>query len=67
MTPKEATEIIKQRFDIGESKFTEIYEGRVLAIELPFARFDFDKNLINSSEDLIKHFGRLWIKTVVQS
>lgn len=57
MTPEQATEIIKQHFDIGDCQFKEIFDGLVLAIELPFARFDFDKNLIKSSGDLIAHFG----------
>jgi hypothetical protein len=52
-----ATEIIKEHFDIGDCQFKEIFGGLALAIELPYARFDFDKNLIKTPEDLITHFG----------
>ena len=69
MTPETATEIIKQRFDIGDCLFTEGHNGMTLGIDLPSrkVRIDIDKFLLKSPEDLIYYFNRHWIKTEVQS
>jgi len=64
MTPQEATEIIKQHFDVGDCHFYVESGWNCLSIDLPTRTLNIDK--FKTPEDLIYYSNRHWIQTEVQ-
>ena len=58
MTPKEATEIVKQCFDIGESEFffSKTYGETCLSIDLADRTLHLDRYLCKTPESLLHYF-----------